>query len=326
MAFRREKFVPRGGPSGGDGGSGGSVVLEGDANVHTLMDLRYNRHHFAPNGSPGEGSRRSGKDGDDLVLRVPAGTTARALDGGAVLGEIRSAGDRLVLARGGRGGRGNAFFKSPTNQAPRRSQPGEPGQEQRVALELRLLADVGLVGLPNAGKSTLVSSVSAARPKIADYPFTTLVPTPGVVYVEEYSSFVIADIPGIIKGAHKGKGLGLRFLKHIERNSVLLFVIPVTSTNVRVEYDTLLGELSAFDAKVLSKPRCIVFTKADLLPESERTVWLNSRRALFSDTRAVMLCSAVAGYGIDSLKRSLWSLVEQERRVQTQPDRGGHGT
>ncbi len=326
MAFRREKFVPRGGPSGGNGGSGGSVVLEGDANVHTLMDLRYNRHHFAPNGSPGEGSLRSGKDGADLVLRVPPGTTARALDGAAILGEVRAAGDRLVLAQGGRGGRGNAFFKSPTNQAPRRSQPGEPGQEQRVALELRLLADVGLVGFPNAGKSTLVSSISAAKPKIADYPFTTLVPTPGVVYVEEYSSFVIADIPGIIKGAHKGKGLGLRFLKHIERNSVLLFVIPVTSANVQAEYDTLLGELSAFDAEVLSKPRCVAFTKADLLPRSERSEWLNSQRALFPDANAVMLCSAVAGYGIESLKRTLWSLVELEKKVRPQLDGGGHGT
>lgn len=325
VAFRREKFVPRGGPSGGDGGSGGSVILEGDANVHTLMDLRYNRHHFAPKGAPGEGSRRSGKDGEDLVLRVPPGTTARALDGGAVLGEVRVAGDRLVLVRGGRGGRGNAFFKSSTNQAPRHSQPGEPGQEQRVALELRLLADVGLVGLPNAGKSTLVASVSAAKPRIADYPFTTLVPTPGVVYVEEFSSFVIADIPGIIKGAHRGKGLGLRFLKHIERNSVLLFVIPVTSHDVRKEYDTLLGELSAFDAKILSKPRCIVFSKADLLPEPEREAWLKSRSPLIPDVERVLLCSAVAGYGIDALKRTLWTLVEHEKRERAQPGGRGHG-
>ena len=317
MAFRREKFVPRGGPSGGDGGRGGSVILEADAHINTLLDLRYKRHHYAPHGGPGEGSRRTGKDGADLVLRVPPGTTARLAEGGDIFGEVVSAGDRLVLVSGGRGGRGNTFFKSATHQAPKFSQPGEPGEEQQVALELRLLADVGLVGHPNAGKSTLVASVSAARPRIADYPFTTLVPTPGVVYVEEYSSFVIADIPGIIEGAHAGRGLGLRFLKHIERNSVLLFLIPVTSEDPGAEYDVLLGELAAFKPEMLLKPRVVAFSKADLLPESDRTGWLESHRGRFQDADTSLICSAVSGYGLDGLKKTLWNLVQREKRARS---------
>ena len=317
VAFRREKYVPKGGPVGGDGGRGGSILIEADANLYTLLDLRYNRHHFAPNGRPGEGSNRTGKDGEDLILRVPPGTIARLTDNEERLGEVVEPGDRLVLVQGGRGGKGNAFFKSPTQQAPRYAQPGEPGEEKNVTLELKLLADVGLVGFPNAGKSTLVASVSAARPKIADYPFTTLAPSLGVVYVGEYESFVIADIPGIIEGAHKGKGLGIRFLKHIERNAVLLFVIPVTSDDLAEEYQTLLDELHAFNPEMLYKPRMVVLSKADLLPEAERAAWFAEARRAFPGDVDIYLISAVAQVGLPRLKQALWDRVRNERIVES---------
>ena len=317
VAFRREKYVPKGGPAGGDGGRGGSILIEADANLYTLLDLRYNRHHFAPNGRPGEGSNRTGKDGEDLILRVPPGTIARLTDNEERLGEVVEPGDRLVLVQGGRGGKGNAFFKSPTQQAPRYAQPGEPGEEKNVTLELKLLADVGLVGFPNAGKSTLVASVSAARPKIADYPFTTLAPSLGVVYVGEYESFVIADIPGIIEGAHEGKGLGIRFLKHIERNAVLLFVIPVTSDDLAEEYQTLLDELHAFNPEMLYKPRTVVLSKADLLPEAERAAWFAEARRAFPGDVDIYLISAVAQVGLPRLKQALWDRVRNERIVES---------
>lgn len=313
VAFRREKFVPKGGPSGGDGGRGGSILLEADRHLYTLLDLRYRRHHFAPHGSGGEGSNRAGKDGADLVLRVPPGTTARLTGSDELLGELLEPGDQLLLARGGRGGKGNAFFKSPTHQVPRHAQPGEPGEEKKITLELKLLADVGLVGLPNAGKSTLVALVSAARPKIADYPFTTLRPVPGVVRVGEYRTFVIADIPGIIEGAHQGKGLGIQFLKHIERNAVLLMVIPVTSEDPRAEYDLLLHELCAFQADMLHKPRMVAFSKGDLLPTASHAAWLDQWRERFPKNLDLMLVSAVAGYGVDPLKEALWDRVQRER-------------
>ena len=317
VAFRREKYVPKGGPAGGDGGRGGSILIEADANLYTLLDLRYNRHHFAPNGRPGEGSNRTGKDGEDLVLRVPPGTIARLTDTEERLGEVVEPGDRLVLVQGGRGGKGNAFFKSPTQQAPRYAQPGEPGEEKNVTLELKLLADVGLVGFPNAGKSTLVASVSAARPKIADYPFTTLAPSLGVVYVGEYESFVIADIPGIIEGAHEGKGLGIRFLKHIERNAVLLFVIPVTSEDLAAEYQTLLDELHAFNPEMRYKPRMVVLSKADLLPEAERASWFDEARQSFPGDVDIYLISAVAQVGLPRLKQALWDRVRDERVMES---------
>ena len=313
VAFRREKYEPRGGPSGGDGGKGGSVLIEADANLYTLLDLRYNRHHFAAKGRPGEGSNRTGKNAEDIVLRVPPGTIARLTDSDALVGEVLEPGDRLVLVQGGRGGKGNAFFKSPTNQAPRKAQPGEPGEEKNITLELKLLADVGLVGFPNAGKSTLVASLSAARPKIADYPFTTLAPSLGVVYVGEYESFVIADIPGIIEGAHEGKGLGLRFLKHIERNAVLLFVIPVTSDDPAVEYQTLLDELRAFNPEMLYKPHMVALSKIDLLSKEERRTVGAAVRTSFSEDIDVVPISAVAQIGLDELKRALWTRIRRER-------------
>ncbi len=318
VAFRREKFVPRGGPSGGDGGRGGSVLLEADRNLYTLLDLRYNRHHFAPNGKAGEGSNKSGKDGRDLVLRVPPGTLARTTSGREVLGEVINEGDQLVLVRGGRGGKGNAFFRRATRQVPRYAQPGEPGEEQDITLELKMLADVGLVGQPNAGKSTLVASVSAARPKIADYPFTTLVPMLGVVQVESFQSFVIADIPGIIAGASKGKGLGLRFLQHIERNAVLLFIIPVTSPKPREEYDQLLHELRTYDTAVFYKPRVVAFSKSDLLPPAGHEAWLAEACEAFPSDLEVHLISSVAGTGLARLKRALWARVVGLRAASAQ--------
>lgn len=314
VTFRREKFEPRGGPSGGDGGDGGSVILEADPNLYTLLDLRYNRHHFAPNGEPGGKGNKSGKRGEDIVLRVPPGTVVTDTKSEQRIGEVTEPGDRLVLAQGGRGGRGNTFFKSSTNRTPRHAQPGEPGEEREVTLELKLLADVGLVGFPNAGKSTLVSSLSAAKPKIADYPFTTLEPSLGVVYLQEYESFVMADIPGIIEGAHEGKGLGLRFLKHIERNAVLLFVIPIDSKDLREEYDTLLGELSSFNPHLLQKPRVIALSKIDILPEAERSILMDTVREDFPKDVQVLAISSVAQIGLQELKRVLWEKIRAERQ------------
>lgn len=313
VAFRREKFEPRGGPSGGDGGDGGSVVLAADDNLYTLLDLRYSRHHFARSGEPGQGGNRKGRDGDDIVLRVPPGTLVRDTDSGEDIGELDVPGDRLILAKGGRGGKGNTFFKSATNQAPRHAQSGEAGVEKNVTLELRLLADVGLVGLPNAGKSTLVSALSAARPKIADYPFTTLEPALGVVSVGDYQSFVMADIPGIIEGAHEGKGLGLQFLKHVERNAVLLFVIPVTSKDLAGEYHMLVEELCSYERTLLEKPRLIALSKTDVLPPEEREMLPDVIGEDFPDDVEVYPISSVAGFGLDRLRHRLWEEVRKER-------------
>lgn len=310
VAFRREKFVPHGGPAGGDGGRGGSVYLEADQDLYTLLDLRYKRHHFARNGEPGAGANRTGKDADDIVLRVPPGTLAKDRESGEAIGEVMEHGDRLLLAEGGLGGKGNTAFKSSTRQAPRYAQPGLPGVEREIALELRLLADVGLVGLPNAGKSTLISVLSHAKPKIADYPFTTLAPQLGVVGVEAYRSFVMADIPGIIEGAHEGKGLGTRFLKHIERNAVLLFVISLESDAIQVAYETLLGELGAFDPSLLEKPRLIGISKIDLVGADELDRLVAERFGL-PESETVLPFSSVAQIGLDALKQALWKTIQE---------------
>ncbi len=312
VSFRREKYKPRGGPDGGDGGRGGSVMLEADGNLYTLLDLRYRRHHIAKNGAAGQGAQKSGKDGLDIIIRVPPGTVARDTDTEAILGEVLADGDRFVLAEGGKGGRGNVHFKSPTHQAPRYAQPGLPGEEYNVTLELKLLADVGLVGFPNAGKSTLITALSAARPKVADYPFTTLTPNLGVVACTDYRSFVMADIPGIIEGAHEGKGLGIRFLKHIERNAILLFVIPMTSEDPKAEFDTLLNELEAYNADLLDKPRLVVLSKTDLLPPEERKA-LNPSNMGFPPTLQVFPISAVARIGLEELKETLWAAIQAEK-------------
>lgn len=312
IAFRREKFVPKGGPAGGDGGRGGSVIIEADKQLYTLLDLRYNPHQRASNGGGGQGSHRAGKDGKDLILRVPCGTLVKLSDTETFIGEVVNHGDRLILVKGGRGGKGNAFFKSATHQVPRYAQPGESGEEKKVQLELKMLADVGLVGFPNVGKSTLVASVSAARPKIADYPFTTLVPSPGVVSVDEFQSFVIADIPGIITGASQGKGLGLRFLRHIERNAVLLFLIPVTSNDYVEEFQSLIHELSSYDPKLLDKRRMIALSKADLLPQNKHADVLRRARNQFGLQEQVCLISAVTEFGLESLKQDLWQCIQSQ--------------
>ena len=313
MAFRREKYVPKGGPAGGNGGQGGSVILRANKHLYTLLDLRYNPHQRAPRGEGGQGNNRTGKDGQDLVLDVPRGTIARLSGSDELIGEVVSHGDQLILAKGGRGGKGNTFFKSATQQVPRYAQPGEPGEEKKVLLELKMLADVGLVGFPNAGKSTLVASVSAARPKIADYPFTTITPSPGVVQVDEYQSFVIADIPGIIEGASQGKGLGLRFLRHIERNAILLFLIPVTSDDTVLEFESLMRELYNYDPKLWEKQRFIALSKADLLPEHEQADFLEQAQQQFGDREKVFLISAVADFGLGNLKRRLWKTIQEEQ-------------
>ncbi len=312
VAFRREKFVPKGGPAGGNGGQGGSVILEADKQLYTLLDLRYNPHQRAPRGEDGQGNNRTGKDGQDLILRVPCGTIAKLSESGELLGEVIVHGDQLTLVKGGLGGKGNAFFKSATRQTPQFAQQGEPAKEKKVVLELKMLADVGLVGFPNAGKSTLVASVSAARPKIADYPFTTLVPTPAVVKVEDYQSFVIADIPGIIVGASQGKGLGLRFLKHIERNTVLLFLIPVDSNDCVLEFNRLLHELTCYDPLLSNKPRLIALTKADLIPVDEHNSYLKQVTHRFGQKEGVLLISSAAGFGLERLKQELWNYIQRE--------------
>ena len=265
--FRREKFVPRGGPDGGDGGRGGDIILRGNSQMWTLLHLKYKRHIFAGNGEAGGSQQSTGADGADVIVDVPLGTIAKNEATGEIKFEITSHGDQKILVKGGRGGQGNVHFKSATNQAPRYAQPGEPGTEEAYILELKILADAGLVGFPNAGKSTLLSVVSAAKPKIADYPFTTLVPSLGIVSYRDNKSFVMADIPGIIEGAHEGKGLGIRFLRHIERNSMLIFLVPADSSNIRKEYEILIGELKMYNPELLDKKRILAISKSDLLDE-----------------------------------------------------------
>jgi GTP-binding protein len=306
-AFRREKYVARGGPSGGNGGQGGDVVLAVDDQLSTLLDYRYQEHHRAERGRHGEGSNRTGKSGEDLVLRVPPGTFVRDADTGEQLGELLEPGDTLVVARGGRGGRGNAAFASPTNRAPREWEPGEPGEQRRVRLELKLIADIGLVGLPNAGKSTLLAAVSAARPKVADYPFTTLQPNLGVVQLSGSRTFVLADIPGIIEGAHEGKGLGLQFLRHIERTRLLAFLVPSDSEDPAAELETLRGEVEEYSEELAAKPFCVVVSKADLLAPDADPPPVRSPVAW-----GTFLISAVSGRGLDAWKEAMWSRVREE--------------
>ena len=267
VSFRREHRVPMGGPDGGDGGRGGNVIVRGDSNMATLLDYTYRDRWAAERGEHGMGSNKTGRSGDDVVLPVPPGTIVRDLDTGEILGEVLESGQEVVVGRGGRGGKGNTFFATATHQSPREWQPGEEGEVRTLELELRLIADVGLVGQPNAGKSTLLSVISAARPKIADYPFTTLSPNLGVVQLSDGRTFVVADIPGIIEGAHEGKGLGLQFLRHIERTRLLAFVIPIDALDWQGEYDGLRAEVSAYSKELAAKPHCVVFTKMDLMGE-----------------------------------------------------------
>ena len=303
VSFRREKYVPKGGPDGGDGGKGGDVAIEADPNLSTLQDFRYRTRYRAGRGEHGSGNNRTGAEGEDVVLRVPVGTLVRQAESGELIADLTQPGQRAVVARGGRGGRGNAFFVRATRQAPRHAQEGEPGESRRIALELKLLADVGLVGSPNAGKSTLLSRVSAARPRIADYPFTTLTPNLGVVAPDAERSFVMADIPGLIEGASEGRGLGARFLRHIERTRVLCFLIDVLSPDPAAEYESLKSELGAWSPRLLELPRVVAWTKADLAEPPGDVVFL--------DVSATHVISSVSGRGLDALVNDLWDRVRE---------------
>ena len=302
VSFRREKYVPQGGPDGGDGGKGGDITIRGNAQMNTILDLRYRKFIKAKHGQNGAGSNKSGKNADDIILDVPLGTVAYEADTRRLIGEVTEHGQHLVLAAGGIGGKGNAFFKTSVNQSPEHAQPGMPGQEIVVELELKLIADVGLVGFPNAGKSTLLAAVSAAKPKIADYPFTTLEPNLGVVSFPDYRSFVMADIPGIIEDAHEGRGLGLQFLRHIERNRVLLFVISC-QTDIRDTYDVLTAELEAYDPELLNKPRLVAVTQLDLHPGYQ----LPEEPDLPDEWIGV---SAVTGHNMSELKERIWQRIK----------------
>jgi len=306
VSFRREKYVPKGGPDGGDGGKGGDVVLEVDGNLSTLQDFRYRTRYRAGRGEHGSGNNRTGAEGGDVVLRVPPGTLVKEVADGRLIADLTRPGERVVVARGGRGGRGNAFFVRATRQAPRHAQEGEPGESRRILLELKLLADVGLVGVPNAGKSTLLSRVSAARPKVADYPFTTLTPNLGVVAPDAERSFVMADIPGLIEGASEGRGLGSRFLRHVERTRVLCFLIDVLSPDPRAEYEGLKAELGAWSPGLLEVPRVVAWSKADL---GEPPAGVE-----FGDADATHVISSVTGRGLDALIDDLWTRVRKAPR------------
>lgn len=306
--LHRDKKTAKGGPDGGDGGRGGHIILKGNAQLWTLLHLQYQKHVIAEPGQNGGASHSTGAQGKDVVLEVPIGTVARDAETGEIKCEITEDGQVEILTPGGRGGLGNAHFKSPTNQTPRHAQPGEPGIEEWVILELKLLADVGLVGFPNAGKSTLLSVVSAARPKIANYPFTTLEPNLGVVAYRDYKSFVMADIPGIIEGASQGKGLGLRFLRHIERNSILLFMISAESPDIAQEYQVLLHELETYNPELLEKKRLLAITKSDLLDEElEQEI----RQTLPVDVPAVFI-SSITQKNITQLKDMLWEALTRD--------------
>jgi GTP-binding protein len=302
VSFRREKYVPEGGPDGGDGGKGGDITIRGNVQMNTILDLRYRKFIKAKHGQNGAGANKTGRNAEDIVLDVPLGTVAYESDTRRLIGEVVEDGQKLVLAAGGIGGKGNAFFKTSTNQTPDHAQPGMPGVEIVIELELKLIADVGLVGFPNAGKSTLLSVVSAAKPKIADYPFTTLEPNLGVVTFPDYRSFVMADIPGIIEDAHEGKGLGLQFLRHIERNRLLLFVISAQG-DIRETYDTLIAELEAYNPELLNKPRIIAITQMDLFPDYK----LEEEPDLPDYWIEV---SAVTGYHMTELKEKMWQQLQ----------------
>ena len=311
-AFRREKFVPRGGPSGGDGGRGGDVILVADASLNTLLHLRYNPSHIAPRGLHGEGSNRSGRTGEDLLVRVPVGTQIFDFTTGDLLHDLSHDGDRWLAARGGRGGFGNAHFTTSTNRAPRYHQTGSKGEELDLQLELKLLADVGLVGFPNAGKSTFISTVSAARPKIADYPFTTLEPHLGVVDLGDFRTFVIADIPGLIEGAHTGAGLGDRFLRHIERTKLLLHLVDVSSVSGReaaTDYETVNHELASYNRDLATRPQFVVATKIDALDEPERLESLKQRA--IADDKPFFAISSATNEGVRELVNAMAAKLEE---------------
>lgn len=305
--FRREKYIPKGGPDGGDGGKGGDILMLGNAQMWTLLHLRYTRHLRADHGNSGGAQRSTGSDGKTIVIEVPLGTIARDAETGEIIDEITEDGQKVILQKGGRGGLGNDHFKNSVNQAPTYAQTGEEGIESFIIFELKILADVGLVGFPNAGKSTLLSVVSAAKPEIADYPFTTLQPNLGIVSYRDNKSFVMADIPGIIEGAHEGKGLGLRFLRHIERNSILLFLVPADADDIKKEYHILLNELKQYNPELLDKQRLLAISKSDMLDEE----LIEEIKPGLPDVPSVFI-SSVAQTGLMKLKDMIWQAVSEE--------------
>ena len=307
VSFRREKFVPKGGPDGGDGGRGGHIWLRTNRQLTTLLDFKYKKKYLAVRGVHGQGARKTGKDGGDVTIDVPCGTIVRNAETNEIIADLTNVDQEILIARGGKGGRGNQHFATPTRQAPRYAEPGQKGEEFTLEMELKLMADVGLVGFPNAGKSTLISVISAAKPKIADYPFTTLVPNLGIVRYEEYKSFVMADIPGIIEGAAEGKGLGIQFLRHIERTKILAVLVSADSPDIAEEYRTLLGELGKFNTGLLDKPRIVVITKMDIAAEDLEI-------PVFEEGIKVLPISSVSGHGLKELKDELWKEVSARIR------------
>ncbi len=321
ISFRREKYVPKGGPDGGDGGKGGDVWLEVGPHVRTLLDCREQPQYKAGVGRPGSGNNKSGKQGEDLIVRVPRGTVIKDVETGELIADLLRVGDRFCAARGGRGGRGNARFATPTHQAPRRADPGEAGEERTVELELKLIADIGLVGLPNAGKSTLLSRISRARPKVADYPFTTLEPNLGIVSLEDERTFVVDDLPGLIEGASEGKGLGLKFLRHVERTGVLVFLLDASTEDPPGTLALLEREIAGYSEALAEKPRRVVLSKADLLPPEEHA-GLPARLGLPD----AMLISAHSGEGVRALLEELWTMIPKTTEddvVEAGEDDGG---
>jgi GTP-binding protein len=312
-SFRREKFAPLGGPDGGDGGKGGDVIIRGDSNLATLLDYTYRDSWSADSGDHGSGSNKTGRSGENIVLPVPPGTIVRNKETNEIVGEVVEDGEEFLVARGGRGGKGNAFFATSVHRSPREWQPGEEGETFTLELELKLIADVGLVGQPNAGKSTLLSVISAARPKIADYPFTTLAPNLGVVQMSDHRTFVVADIPGIIEGAHEGKGLGLQFLRHIERTRMLAFLIPIDAMDWQAEYDQLRNEVAQYSEELAAKPHCVVFTKMDLLGEDEPAP------IEAPDAFGVYAISAAGRTGLEELKLAWWRRVLAMKKMVDKP-------
>lgn len=304
VTFRREKYVPKGGPSGGNGGKGGDVIVQAFSNLNTLLDFKYKRNYSAGDGENGGSSLKDGKNGKDILIKVPIGTVVKDAENNKLLADLNQDGKFIIVAKGGRGGKGNSNFATATNQAPRFAEKGKPGELKKIILELKLIADVGIVGFPNAGKSTLISVISAAKPKIADYPFTTLEPNLGIVQYKDFKSFTVADIPGIIEGAHKGKGLGLKFLRHIERTKILLFLIEITSENIENDFKVLLNELRQYSKKLAERKKIIALSKADLLTKKE--VEKIIRKKISKEDAAVIPISAVTGEGIPLLLDKLW--------------------
>ena len=316
VSFRKEKYVPLGGPDGGNGGKGGDVIIEADRQLTTLLDFRYQRSYEAEDGKPGGSSRSTGKSGKDKIVRVPAGTVIINYETGETLVDLTKDKQRYTVVHGGRGGRGNSEFTTSVNQAPRNAEPGEPGEELTLTLELKILADIGLVGFPNAGKSTLISVLSAAKPKIADYPFTTLVPNLGMVYVGEERSFTIADIPGLIEGAHEGKGLGIQFLRHVERTRLLVFLLDAMSGDPVNEYTVLCQELEKYNPDMLLKPRIICISNMDTVTQPDREI-LDSLNFEQSGDYPIMHISAVSGEKIEDLKKMMWTVLKKSWEEET---------